>query len=219
VPNYDWNDFAAAHWLDRYAPWSQGYSEWHAQLPDLFALDAVPLPALDRPRLFVSHRQVDSPRAERVAWLANDEGFEFWLDVLDPGLTTFQTFASSLSMPTPALHAIGIARIIEMALHNSSHVLALLTANSAGSAWIPYEYGRIHRGAVPWPAAAWVDPLGITNHPTPPLPEYLYLGAIAKTEQEIRTWLNGERRNWERMLGRPITKPAGRWTAPIPLPL
>src|SRR5688572_13671230 len=35
-------------------------------------------------RVFVSHQQADVQLAERIAYLATKEGFEYWLDVHDP---------------------------------------------------------------------------------------------------------------------------------------
>lgn len=124
--------------------------------------------------------------ARRVAWIANRKGFEFWLDVLDPVLAGLQGVSSG---QRSYLVAIGTASIIEMALHNSTHVLAVITKNTAGSAWVPYEYGRVQRGASAWPAGCWVDP-AVERKTT--LPEYLYLGPITRSEPEIEQWLDLE---------------------------
>jgi len=47
--------------------------------------------ALRCPRIFVSHRQQDYPEALRIAKIASDRGFQFWLDILDPTLTWLTT--------------------------------------------------------------------------------------------------------------------------------
>jgi hypothetical protein len=39
------------------------------------------------PRVFVSHRRCDKMLALRAAWLVNDEGLNYWVDVLDPRLS------------------------------------------------------------------------------------------------------------------------------------
>src|SRR5206468_3674438 len=36
------------------------------------------------PRVFVSHQRGDTVKAERIAWLATEVGFEYWLDIHDP---------------------------------------------------------------------------------------------------------------------------------------
>src|SRR5688500_12725338 len=42
-----------------------------------------PAPHTVCPRVFVSHKQLDAGWARRIARLANRQGFDFWLDVLD----------------------------------------------------------------------------------------------------------------------------------------
>lgn len=48
----------------------------------------TPRPRCPAYRLFVSHRQIDKDLGLRIAELANNNGFEFWLDVLDPALAS-----------------------------------------------------------------------------------------------------------------------------------
>ncbi|HEV8482632.1 MAG TPA: hypothetical protein VGV87_03655, partial [Blastocatellia bacterium] len=76
-----------------------------------------------------------------------------------------------------------IASVIEMGLINSTHVLAVITQNTMGSAWVPYEYGRVKTGlGVTTPqAACWIH-----NVPASPIPEYLYLGEVATTKQDLQ---------------------------------
>lgn len=143
----------------------------------LHSLKAAPR-VFDKPRLFISHRQSDSQRATEVSRLATSAGFEFWLDVIDPGLSS--------PSPQSALY-VGIA--IEIALLNCSHVIALLTSKTAGSLWVPYEYGRVKTNTVfSSQAGCWTDLA------TSSLPEYVHLGPIARSDSEITTWLRDERR-------------------------
>jgi hypothetical protein len=134
------------------------------------------------PRVFISHRRADVAQALRVAWVARQEGFYFWLDVLDPQLQ----IANSSGATSRA-----IALIIEMALLNCTHVLAVMTPKALHSKWVPYEYGRVKDPApVTTQAAAWVEDATLK------LPGYLYLGAQHHSEQDIRTWFRNERRKW-----------------------
>jgi len=82
--------------------------------------------------------KVDYGYAERIAWLASEHGWDYWLDVHDPGLTVINS-----RLLSPQSQALAVALIIEVALLNCTHVLATITDNSPGSAWIPYEYGRV----------------------------------------------------------------------------
>src|SRR5512146_1927560 len=87
----------------RFPEWVLGYEvwrEWVARLTDpeaferflqaMAALWARHRPAGALPggvtRVFVSHKQQDRNEALRAAWIANDAGHRFWLDILDPQL-------------------------------------------------------------------------------------------------------------------------------------
>jgi hypothetical protein len=121
------------------------------------------------PRIFISHRHGDEQLALRVAWLAHQQRIEYWLDVIDVA----PNFALGLSQPPSALdRAILIAAIVEVAPIKCTHAIVVVTNNTAGSAWVPYEYGRI-KGDLPGDltVGSWVD-FGVTAHA---LPEYLHL--------------------------------------------
>ncbi|HWJ27724.1 MAG TPA: hypothetical protein VNS32_14350, partial [Flavisolibacter sp.] len=144
-----------------------------------------PLPQNRCPRLFVSHRRIDQDYALRIAELATQNGFAFWVDVLDPAL---QQIANS--RVAAQLIPLFTACIIEMALINCTHVIACMTPNSRGTLWIPYEYGRITElPGLGINACAWLHPdLDLTD-----FPEYMLLGAMTKKEMEIENWLQSER--------------------------
>ena len=140
--------------------------------------------------VFISHRQCDEKLATRAACIVQEHGFDYWLDIEDPGLAAI----SSIEGLIPAtVKSILIAATIEIGLLNSTHVLALLSKNAAGSQWIPYEYGRAKSC---WPfqnrklwspnAATWVQ-----SSVSPP--EYAFLAHVVRTEQGIRSWLGTPR--------------------------
>lgn len=108
-------------------------------------------------------------------------GFAFWVDILDPRLSSLPNFPANSS----SIKSLLTACIIEMAIINCTHVITCMTPNSKGSLWIPYEYGRIT--AIPGylsAASAWKHP----DFPKPNLPEYMHLGLIHTTEKEIEDW-------------------------------
>jgi hypothetical protein len=86
-----------------------------------------------------------------------------------------------------------LAYYIETALRNCTHVIAVITPNTRGSMWVPYEYGRA-RDSSPdsVQAACWID-RDVTG-----LPEYLELGVKATSDDEIRLWLRQELAAWVR---------------------
>jgi hypothetical protein len=68
-------------------------------------------------------------------------------------------------------------------------VLAAITDNSPGSAWIPYEYGRVKpRSIASQLASCWHNPRAAV------IPaEYMNLGPIFRDEMAIRRWLAAEK--------------------------
>jgi len=124
-------------------------------------------------RVFISHRRVDEAKAKSIASILNKAKISYWLDVLDPTLSTNQS-----------LSAIIIANIIEIALINCTHVIALMTNNSKGSQWIPYEYGRVkEERLLVRNTAAYVSNL----HDS--LPDYMELGDQFDNDQDMIRWL------------------------------
>jgi hypothetical protein len=193
MPNYDWREHRGLTWYDRFPRDVRGYTVWRQQWleprVDLKRLAEEVIEARERstagpPRacLFVSHRQSDVNQASRIAYLACKVGFDYWLDVLDPILGGVLTASEEEK-------AAATAAVIEMALLNSTHVLAVMTSNTKGSQWVPYEYGRVKEGtAKSLQAACWLErSLAHTA-----LPEYLYLGPILKSEVEIVQWLQAQ---------------------------
>ena len=157
-------------------------------------------------RVFVSHQRADVPLAERIAYLATQQGFEYWLDVHDPLLQ----LANRTKLPA-VVQSILIAAIIEMALLNCSHGITVQTVNAQHSRWVPYEFGRAkRRWLVSTQVASWFDN-GVYAASTA---DYLKLGVCMQSEREIGRWLSAE---WSRCRC-PIV-PAiwrGGKTAPLP---
>ena len=218
MSNYFWLDFAGRPPRERYPEWVEGVDLWREyidgdasglrRLLDVLVARRASVTwgaagtELNRPRLFISHRKDDDLRARDVAALAQAEGFQVWLDVLDSVLQR----ATNASTGTPA-HALFIALYIEMALLNSTHVIALITPRTPGTFWVPYEYGRA-KDSSPHSlrAASWIDQhVGYE-------PEYLELGVKTRTDDEIREWLRAELVEWNRAF------PASTPMPPVSLP-
>jgi len=161
------------------------------------------------PRLFISHRMVDYGYAERIAWLASEHGWDYWLDVHDPGLAAINS-----RLLSPQSQALAVALIIEVALLNCTHVLATITENSPGSAWIPYEYGRVKPNLVASQlAACWLHPF----HAITPA-EYMNLGPILRDERAIRHWLSAEKAKFDDCLRSESEYNGDEWNPPDELP-
>lgn len=139
---FDWRDVEDVDSLrDRFPPGTFGRAEWQNLVENVGAdADAwrrfdIFLEATNRlppvhlpPRLFVSHQRRNVDFAERVANLACEEGFYYRLDVHDP------TLAGVNALPAAhPLKSVLLAAVIEMALLNSTHVIAVHTEESLTS--------------------------------------------------------------------------------------
>lgn len=195
MPDYDWRAWDDEPWRIRYPAEALGAETWvsvFSDSPDRSEMGtwidaAQELKTVTRPevrRVFISHRRVDAPMAQQAAAAARQLGIEYWLDVEDPTLTWLTQHVEI----DPATRSAAIASAIEMALLNCTHVLAIITPGTSGSKWVPYEYGRVKDGAVAdRGAACWT-----TVHPadTALFAEYLHLGVVSRSLEEVRSWLS-----------------------------
>lgn len=194
MPNYDWRAWDDQPWRIRYPIEAIGAETWvgvFSESPDrsemrTWIAAAQELKLVTRPemkRVFISHRKADIAMARQAAEMARRIGCEYWLDVEDPTLT----WLTQNTVLDAATRATAIASTIEMALLNCSHVLAVITRNTQGSMWVPYEYGRVKdRAVVQAEAACWTQ-----VHPadTTMFADYLHLGTVAQTQADVTAWL------------------------------
>lgn len=218
---FDYRDVQGRSWDGRYPVTARGVREW--QRAPVVLGRAAPMErvasapaALPRPCLFISHRRDDDAIARRIAWIANATGFDFWLDVLDPTNQALNMLLPGMSNLTNAQRAAVIASTIEMGLLNSTQVLAIWTNRTRGSAWVPYEYGRVKAdGAiVASTASCYFEPACFD-----PVPEYMLLGPVHRNEAAIRTWLTSELTTWRAQPGNRYVGPPEPWVGPAPAAL
>jgi len=146
-------------------------------------------------RVFISHRMGTAHWAGRIAWLASKSaGLEYWLDVHDPVLR----WANATLPPTDPRYAATIAAIIEMALLNCTHVIAMHTPPPAPppgqppapwipSQWIPYEIGRAKgRTVFSGQMSGWFHG---AVHPHESRGEYVLLADRRSSDPDVERWL------------------------------
>ena len=127
--------------------------------------------------IFISHQRADTARGVRVACLATHHQIDYWLDVHDPTLA----FVNRLQPHDPRRSFL-VAAIIEIALLNSTHVIALHTASSRSSKWIPYELGRAKaRSITSTNAAGWFA----ANETVSGCGDYVQLAVMTRNEAHI----------------------------------
>lgn len=212
IIDYDWFEFIGKDLKDRFPSDVNGYEQWVHFVENLpFAENALqdsavrikdyefkpPAPGVIRPincpRVFISHKQEDQNFALRIAELAVQAKFYYWLDVLDPFLNIINSkkvFINSKSIKlSPVLEALLIAAVVEMALINCTHILAAITIRSRPSRWIPYEYGRVKNSpTIVSDTACWVSPKIKKSD----IAEYMLLGVVNYTDREVGLWLKNE---------------------------
>lgn len=217
---------------ERFDPWVMGQETWRRWIHENRwrertddALDDLRTDMRDHPRtippscprVFISHRQGrDAVTARSIARHANHAGFAFWLDVLDPNLAWLaaQGF-DERSDPYRTL----VASIIEVALLNCTHVVAVLSDQTRGSLWLPYEYGRVKERTVhSRRAAMWLD----RTVPASDVPEYGVLGRRFDTGPQLTRWFIDELAEWQKT-GQCLAGGASAWDktkggSPAPLP-
>lgn len=182
-------------------PFHEGFNEFLRRLQKLELGHTVC-------RVFVSHQRKDVRHAERIAYLAHREGFEYWLDVHDPVLQ----IVNRAALPS-VVQSFLIAAIIEMALLNCSHGITVQTQAAQQSRWVPYEFGRAkQRWVVSTQVASWFDNQVYVSLTA----DYLKLGVCAQSEREVENWLKAE---FGRCICRPTQQPWGGSSVPDPLPI
>ncbi len=190
---FNWHEVQGRDWRERYADEIVGYKLWmqifeypieskewfdaaleRLQNGRFSAIDATP----SKPCVFISHRQADYQEAIDAADILIRRGIDVWLDVEDPTLRRLSKRPNQRDPATRVLTAL----VIEMALINSSHVLAVLTRNTRGSMWVPYEYGRIKQGRAIDRKAAMLRIGRIVP------PEYALLGPVLNSKSLLKFW-------------------------------
>jgi hypothetical protein len=160
-----------------------------------------------RQTVFVSHQRADVVEAERIAFLACQQGLDYWLDIHDP----FLVLANRKIPPHDLRYPIIIAAIIEIGLLNSTCLVAVHSLNSVASKWVPYELGRVRdRRIQSANVGGWFHPMVRPAQ----CGDYVHLCRMARggeplVDSWLHTWAGGKNvcKGW----------PPGRPTRPLPV--
>ena len=125
----------------------------------------------DEPVIFISHRKIDAPAAREVAQTLLDADFTIYFDERDECLAG----ANEETDPDRVL------RCIDAGLTRSTHLLGLVTENTRGSWWVPYEIGATR--------ARSRDCAFLVGKEVKVLPAYMKVARVLKDRSELKEWL------------------------------
>jgi hypothetical protein len=134
---------------------------------------AAALPQTER--VFLSHRNADKPLAAAVALTFRELGIHYWFDREDQD--TRRAAALGMVGEQTLVHA------IERGVRHSTQLLGLLSANTTGSWWVPYELGVGRSSGIP---VSFLVLASIRSMHA--LPEYVRLAANYWSVDELLVW-------------------------------
>ena len=130
----------------------------------------------DVEKIFISHRTSDKKLATAVANLLENLSVHYWFDIYDED--TQRAAALGLVGDQALVHA------IERGIQHSTQVLGLLSANTRGSWWVPYEIGFSRSLNRPISFLVLSDIRSMND-----LPEYVRLAANYWSVDELVRWI------------------------------
>lgn len=142
--------------------------------------------------VFVSHRSMDLDHGLAIARFVADRGVEYWIDECDATLGWVNA-GGAAHLPDRA-RVLLVACAIETGLLNSTHLVAVMTPNTTGGWWVPYEYGRVKESAMySHEVSAWFrnDLLASYAPGLASRPEWLHLGDQHDSQAALVNWLPG----------------------------
>lgn len=105
-------------------------------------------------KIFISHKQEDSRKAEHVAkYIEAEYGFHTYVDTLDEGIKTSTNITD---------------RIVGK-LRDATHLLVIFSEKTKGSMWVPFELGVSYEREQGIGVLLWAETLSNLRE----LPEYL----------------------------------------------
>jgi len=139
------------------------------------------------PCVFISHKNCDSIFAAAVGEVLNHQELNTWLDLDN----------DTVQALWEAGEAHELAKEIEHGIQSSTHLLALVTPNTMGSWWVPFEIGQARARGV---SLAFLfgsenpreipDKPTITFHITEKVPEYFCFGDEINDIRNLRRWIS-----------------------------
>lgn len=122
--------------------------------------------------IFISHRQADSKSAEAIAqYILLNTDNNVYIDTMD----------YDLNNPGKQKDPKDVVTAIDSALAFSTHLLGVISDNTRGSWWVPYEFGGTRLQNKP---TAFTLLSGVEE-----LPEYMQVSQLIKDVHELNHWV------------------------------
>lgn len=145
--------------------------------------------SLGHPCVFLSHISVDKPSAIAVGnYITEHGGIDVYLDIHD----------QELQQAVNTGDALGITEFIERGLSKSTHIMCLVSAETARSWWVPYELGYAKN------AGAKLSTLKLKGEVS--LPAYLEISEIIRGTESLNNYLAKVRRRLEKITASVLTE-------------
>ncbi len=126
-----------------------------------------------KPCIFISHRKADAQAAQAVAeYLIAKLNVFVYLDALDPYLASANSTQDSK----------GIVEAIDTGLSISTQLLGIISSNTKGSWWVPYEFGGARLQNKP---TAFILLNSVTD-----LPDYMKISRLITDVTSLDSWVN-----------------------------
>jgi hypothetical protein len=155
--------------------------------------------SLNRPCIFLSHISVDKSTAIAIGNYITKQGdIDIYLDIND----------KELQDSVNSGDAIGITHFIERGLSNSTHIMCLVSANTARSWWVPYELGFAKN------AGAYLSTLRFKDVE---LPAYLEISEVIRGTKSLNEYLSRVRSGLGKAAARTLTETLISHTGEHPL--
>ena len=120
--------------------------------------------------VFISHKREDAAMARAVADALTDFDIDVWLDLDELGFPE----------PSTTEEHLRLTLAIEAGMNASSHLLALITRNTKGSWWVPFEIGSCR---------AKRKPLAFLLHKeVREIPSYFAVGTGLQNKHDFYDW-------------------------------
>lgn len=139
--------------------------------------DSSDITSVPGQKVFLSHRSADKPIMRSISSLLSALDVHYWFDEQDHDLQ----YAAALGM----IGDKGVVHSIERGIRHSTAILGLVSSQTRGSWWVPYEIGYSRASNIPVSFLV-LDIGGMKSQ----LPEYARIASLYWSVDELARWVS-----------------------------